>query len=599
MSAEENRPAPKGEAAPKESGGSAPDNTPGGTGRATATLPSLTFVVREAAEAFLAGPGMGIADPAVFESESLRALNAAIARANLDGARPKELKLPFLRELPRSAVAAGLLHLYRWAVVFPPKSSRRGMLAVYQDSGESAGIYVADPDALRAYVRRLMPSADKREADAVLGILRDDAPRKEVCHDRDLVPVANGIFDYRSKDLRSFDPDVVFTAKLRTRLVFDAGNPVIGNGDGTTWDIERQIEEMSDGDPEWAEACWRLIGASVRPNVRWDKAAYLYDEHGETAKGTLAELLRGLHGDDSCSALAMADFAHTRKFRLIELVGKTLNVADENPVGEFADDLANFKATVTQDIVLVEAKNEQPFPLRPTVFNIQCINALPKTKDVSRSARRRQWFLPFTKSYTGRANKAIKADYVRRRAVLEYVLKKVLLDLPDYYELPYLEAGEKVADEARLVNDNVAQFWSEFADEFVWDLLPTAFLYDFYKAWFARVNPNGRVLNLIEFGRRLRSVLGEGTGWEYPEQAVRTGNRMDSPEPLIADYELTHWMNPVYRVQGGDPAKLCLPVTRPRYRGLLRVSAQPRTITVVNGIPVDLMPPTSTPEGAG
>lgn len=85
MSAEENRPAPKGEAAPKESGGSASNNTPGGTGRATATLPSLTFVVREAAEAFLAGPGMGIADPAVFESESLRALNAAIARANLDG----------------------------------------------------------------------------------------------------------------------------------------------------------------------------------------------------------------------------------------------------------------------------------------------------------------------------------------------------------------------------------------------------------------------------------------------------------------------------------------------------------------------------------
>ena len=68
---------------------------------------------------------------------------------------------------------------------------------------------------------------------------------------------------------------------------------------------------------------------------------------------------------------------------------------------------------------------------------------------------------------------------------------------------------------------------------------------------------------------------------------------------MIARYRLDDWMNPVYRVQGGDPNKLCLPLTKPRYRGLLRVSTQPRTITIVNGIPVDLMPPTSTPEGAG
>ena len=58
-------------------------------------------------------------------------------------------------------------------------------------------------------------------------------------------------------------------------------------------------------------------------------------------------------------------------------------------------------------------------------------------------------------------------------------------------------------------------------------------------------------------------------------------------------------MNPVYRVQGGDPNKLCLPATKPRYRGLVRVAAQPKTITVVNGIPVDLMPPTSDAEEAG
>ncbi len=588
MDANENRPTENDGAAPKEFSGSEVNNTPTGIEPQAVTFPSLTYVVREAAKVFLAGPGASITDPAVLESELLLALNAAILRANLAEDRPRQLKLSVLKELPRGVVAAGLMHLHRWATVFPPKSTGRGMLAVYQDAGEAEGIYVADPDALRAYVRAMLPSADKREADAVLGILRDHAPTREVCTDKDLVPVRNGIFDYRSKELRPFDPEIVFTAKLRTRLVFDAENPVITNGDGTTWDIEQQIEEMADDTPDWADACWKMIGASVRPNVRWDKAAYLYDEHGESGKGTLLEMLRGLHGDDSCSALAMADFGYARKFRLIELLGKTLNAADENPVGEFADDLANFKATVTQDIVLVEAKNEQPFRLRPTVFNIQCINALPKTKDVSHSARRRQWFLPFTKSYTGRANKTIKSDYVRRPEVLEYVLKKVLLDLPDYYELPYLEAGEKVAEEARHVNDNVVQFWAEFADEFVWDLLPSGFLYDLYKAWFEQVNPNGRVLNMIEFARRLASVACELGEWEYTgKNAVRVGSRMAVPEHLIADFNLKFWMNPTYQVMGArDLDKLCLPAVKDRYRGFVRVAAQPQTITVVNGVPV-------------
>jgi putative DNA primase/helicase len=607
MTAKENRPS-DAEAAPEEFGGSEVQNTPGGTDRASQTTAefdleagSPTQLVRVVTTRFLKDfPNVA---PEAAEQVLLGMLNKEVAEANAARKGSLSPRLATYSTLPREAVARLVASLFVVRKVRPPKSADRGMLAIYQADGPDEGIYVGRPDYLRSVVRLFLPGANKREADDVLGLLREApeslVPTVTACDARDLTPVDNGVFDYATEELLPFSPDLVLTAKVRTKWAPGAPLPIITEPDGSTWDIESGVLEMFGGNEELANAWWHVVGASVRPNVRWDQAVYFFDEDGESGKGTTVELMRGLHGDDSCSSLPIADFAASRRFRLAELEGKTLNACDENAVGDFNDDLAAFKAVITGDVINFERKMEQPYSARSNVFMVQCLNGHTKSKDTSRSARRRQYFLPFLTSFTGRANKAIKADYVRRPEVLEYVLHKVLT-MPDFYVLPPTEAGEKVAAEARLVNDPVVQFWAEFADEFVWDLLPSDFLYDLYRAWFAHVNPNGRALSKIEFTRRLSSLATEMDDWEYAgTSSVRTGHRMDAPEPLIARYRLDDWMNPVYRVQGGDPNKLCLPLTKPRYRGLLRVSTQPRTITVVNGIPVDLMPPTSTPEGAG
>lgn len=44
---------------------------------------------------------------------------------------------------------------------------------------------------------------------------------------------------------------------------------------------------------------------------------------------------------------------------------------------------------------------------------------------------------------------------------------------------------------------------------------------------------------------------------------------MDDTEPLILEYDLQDWMNPVYT--GGDRVKLCDFIRKDEYRGLLRV----------------------------
>lgn len=592
----ENRPS-EAEAASKEFSGSEVNNTPQGMPSASDSkadfdleLGSPTQLVRVTTNCFL--KDCGDIPPEHAEQVLLARLNAVVAGVNAARKRTAQPQLSTYTVLPREAVAQLLLNSFTIRRVRPPKSADRGMLAIYQTEGPDEGIYVGRPDYLRSMVRRFLPGATKREADDVLGLLREApesvVPTVTACDLRDFVAVDNGVFNYATKELLPFSPDLVLTAKVRTRFVADAPNPVITQPDGSTWDVESWVREMFANDEDLVSAWWHVLGASVRSNVHWDQAVYFFDEDGESGKGTTLELMRGLHGDDSCASLPIADFASSRRFRLAELEGKTLNACDENAVGDFNDDLAAYKAVITGDVINFERKMEQPYSARANVFMVQCLNGHTKSKDTSQSARRRQYFLPFPVSFSGSPNKAIKADYVRRPEVLEYALWRVLVEMPAFYSLPSTEAGQKVANEARLVNDPVVQFWTEFADEFVWDLLPTSFLYDLYRSWSARVNPNGRCLSKIEFTRRIASLVRELEDWELPDRPVRPGKRMDQPEHLICEYDLREWMNPTYQGRGlSDLDKICSPLIKSQYRGLLRRSAaSPVTINVVNGVPV-------------
>lgn len=65
---------------------------------------------------------------------------------------------------------------------------------------------------------------------------------------------------------------------------------------------------------------------------------------------------------------------------------------------------------------------------------------------------------------------------------------------------------------------------------------------------------------------------------EYPEwfcddpgKYMKPGKKMDEAEPLIAEYDLKEWMNPM--MSGShDISKRCHPVLKSTYAGILRVT---------------------------
>lgn len=443
-------------------------------------------------------------------------------------------------------------------------------IAVYCDDGPRKGLYTADTDYINNIIYSYAPSMDKKSIDEVMSRLKAWAPVKTRNTNRDFIPVNNGIYDYHTKTLMDFTPEIVFIAKSHTNYNANAQNVVITNpDDGYTWDVESWMEDLTD-DPELTNLLWEITGALLRPNVAWNKSAWLYSDKGENGKGTLCALWRNLCGD-SATSIPISDFA--KDFMLSSLITSQAVIVDENDVGAFIDKAGALKAVITNDVVYINRKFKDPIKYQFHGFMVQCLNELPRFRDKSDSIYRRQLFVPMNKCFTGVARTYIKDDYIHRPEVLEYVMKRVLE--MDYYRLSEPEACRVVLDEYKIYSDPVRQFWTEFEDQFVWDLLPYGFLYSLFKEWFKRNNPNGAIIGRNTFIKDLQNVLSKSTMFQFVEGRVRTGNRMDKTETLIATYNLTDWQTPGVSSKLSTIEAMCRPNLADNYRGLLRINSTP------------------------
>lgn len=171
------------------------------------------------------------------------------------------------------------------------------LLAIYQTDGYNKGIYVTDEKTFHTVARKYNYSLTINDIKEIMAQLKDYAVRVKRCNDRDLIAVNNGIFNYNTKKLEPFSPDRVFIAKSHVNYNPNAKNSVIHNkSDGTDWDIESWMKSLSDDD-EVVNLLWEIIGAIIRPHVRWNKSAWLYSTKGNNGKGTLCELMRNICGD--------------------------------------------------------------------------------------------------------------------------------------------------------------------------------------------------------------------------------------------------------------------------------------------------------------
>lgn len=320
---------------------------------------------------------------------------------------------------------------------------------------EDEGIYTSNRAYIDKYMRIVESRLSRHDQNEIYNFLQDTAETVDKTENRYLIPVKNGIFDLKKKELKPFDPKHVFTSKVKTNYVENPEHPEFKDG----WHIEDWVMEIANDDVEIFLLLWQVIADAINGNYSRKRSIWLTGE-GSNGKGTYQDLIRHLVGTENVAGLKIDQFtgnSNGQNFNLAMLEGKTVNIGDDVQSNAYVDDSSNFNSVVTGDPVIVEHKGKGGYVVEFNLTIIQSTNGLPRIKNKTNGTYRRLLIVPFLKSFTGEeANYNIKEKYIKNKEVLEYVLHRVInLDFEDF-TIP--NASKRMLEEYKISNDPVREF---------------------------------------------------------------------------------------------------------------------------------------------
>lgn len=278
------------------------------------------------------------------------------------------------------------------------------------------GLYVNSDIELKNFALQVEYSSTNRTWANVIEILKMKAPLIKPLEDRYLIPVQNGIYNLKTKQLEPFDPSYIITSKIATAYKNNAVKP-------TFWDVDKWLSSLACGDEEVVTLLWQLMNEAINPNHTRQKIGILYGQSGNNGKGTFQTLLINLIGRKNVSTLKPTEF--NEKFKIAQLIGKVCNIGDDIS-DAYIDDISNLMSIATGDPITAEEKGKPAFSVYSKAFCLFSGNGLPRTRNKDGWGRR-ILIIPFNADFSGQVNDPrVKEEYVYDKSVLEYVLKKVL-----------------------------------------------------------------------------------------------------------------------------------------------------------------------------
>ena len=531
-------------------------------------------------------------EPEIAEAELLEMIEMQLDIYNQ--VRPKGKKVQNPKHLPNRLIAE-LIVAYGNTVKIRMADDKY-VLGYYGEKGTTYhGIYrlIASDKSASAYhlnklIRALNYDISSKDRSEVYKCLIDIAPERVPENRPELMPVNNGIYNFKTGELLDYEDhrDLTFLHKIDTDYNPNAVNVVIHNDkDNTDWDVESWVRELFDSEEE-AETLFSIIHAACRPDVGYKTSVFFTNSNGSGANGksTVCELIEAvITGDTKNSGkiarLSLSDFSE--RFALAKLLNACIVIGDENNTEERITNLAKFKSLVVGRPIAIEMKFSDSFEYTFTALSIECSNDFPDIKDKTDSLYRRILPLDFKKCFTDCDRRYIQNDYVHRKEVREYVLKRII-EMGDIRELTMPKASKDAMAMFIAETNPVDEFFNEFAipDEdgtfgFKWKYVPLDFAYDLFKAWYKDCYNRETGTSYKRFNVNAKAWVKRQSIWTIPQDKngsitpTRPGTRMSEPEHLIANYGMQDkWGNPDYH--GTDPDKKCTPVIREKYRAMVR-----------------------------
>lgn len=409
---------------------------------------------------------------------------------------------------------AYILNEYLTFIIFDSEENTK--LAMYQ---VKEGIYTQNTTIIKRVISYLEPKHNSNKADEVIYHLINTVDIKEKTNSPYLIPVKNGVFNRKTKQLEPFTPDYVFTTKISTNYNANVVRPNL-NG----WDFDHWLYEIACADKEIVTLLWEVINDSMNGNYTRKKAIFFVGD-GNNGKGTFQELISNLVGYKNVASLKVNEFDH--EFKLSVLEGKAVVIGDDVPVGINIEDSSNFKSVVTGDSVLVNVKNKQPYRTEFRCTVIQSTNGMPKFTDKTGGTNRRLLIVPFNADFNdSNENVDIKEKYLKDKQVLEYVLYKAINLEFDKFTIP--QVSKEMLEIYKQDNDSVYDFKIEEFDQWNIQKVPKKVVYYRYRAFCEENGYMGKMSDRT-FYRRFEKYLGR----EWNTEAKCRYSSIDELEDIV------------------------------------------------------------------
>lgn len=522
----------------------------------------------------LASPSTKHMHPADIYNKIADQLDSKANTYNAIAGGGKDNKWPMVgaKGLPFDSLARFVAFVYNMCHIQTADTSRNLPIYAYMTTDichnvNLLGTYCDDPTIIKRCIHEWAPGMPDNQVSTVMSIISEIIPIRHKCENDKLVPCRNVIVDLGTRTYFAYTPEYVFTSKILTDYNPNIEMPRIEQADGTVWTPDQLIPSFT-YDPEKAVLLYKIAAACLRPNKVWEVSPWFYSTRGNNGKGTLCSLIRNIIGRESVANLSLPQL--NNDFYMAQAVNKLAVIADENPVGIYLEDTTNYKNMVTGDPININQKYEKVYSYHWTGMVIQCINDLPKVRDRTSSFARRLLIIEFDQCFTGRANPAIKNDYLKREDVLQWFLK-VLLEL-EFDEIEIPESSRALTLAYQEANDPMVEFVNEIKPKLVWDLYPNTFAFALYKEWMAKNHPASKPLGRNNFISEWTRLMTEDHEWIYPAKKTyyTSKGRMDDPELLINDYNLEDWADKSKSRYRDLEGWCTLPDKLTQYRGVLR-----------------------------
>jgi len=182
-----------------------------------------------------------------------------------------------------------------------------------------------------------------------------------------LIPVANGIYNWKTKELLEFSPQYKFFNKMPAVYNPQADCPVIKQFFKDILIDESDIKVIQE-----------LFGYVLYRDYRYEKA-FMFLGSGRNGKGKTLELMKLFIGAENCANVSLSRL-ETDNFALSTLFGKSANLSAD--IGKTAlKDTGNFKSLTGHDLVTAPRKFMTPISFTSYAKMIFLANELPHTYD--------------------------------------------------------------------------------------------------------------------------------------------------------------------------------------------------------------------------